>query len=144
MAYVRIWLHCVWGTKSKKPFLVQARKNEIINHIRINAVKNGIYIDLLNGYSEHLHCLLQLPPDKSLAKVIRLIKSESSRWINRNLGMKYRFEWADEYFSMSVSESGVDYVRQYIKNQDTHHKKETWEDEYEKLVGIYGFEENSG
>lgn len=142
MPYVKIWLHCVWGTKRRKPFLIPAKKMEIINHIRLNAIKHGIYIDFLNGYSEHLHCLLQLPPDKSLSQVMQLIKGESSRWINQNLRLKYRFEWADEYFSMSVSESGISNVRQYIKNQEKHHRKETWEAEYEKLVDIYGFEEH--
>ena len=139
MSYVKNWLHCVWGTKSKMPFLTKEIKQTILDHIKENASDKGIYIDILNGHSQHLHCLLSLSPDHSLSKVMQLIKGESSFWINRNRITKYKFEWAVDYFAVSVSESHVPKVREYIGNQEEHHRKKTWEEECNQFLTEYGF-----
>ena len=140
MPYVKNWLHCVWATKNRTPFLMGEMKYEIINHIRINAKEKGIYIDFLNGHSEHLHCLLSLNPDQSLSKVMQLIIGEASFWINKNALTKHKFEWAEEYFGISVSESHLPKVREYIRNQEEHHKVKTWEEEYTEFISKYGFD----
>jgi putative transposase len=139
MPYVKNWLHCVWGTKNRAKFLLGDTKFDVINHIRANAKVKGIYIDFLNGYNEHLHCLLSLNHDQSLSKVMQLIKGESSFWINKNSLIRYKFEWAEEYFGISISESHLPNVREYIKNQEQHHKIKTWEEEYDELIEKYGF-----
>jgi REP element-mobilizing transposase RayT len=144
MAFVKNWLHCVWGTKNRHPYLIGNIKDETINHILYNAKLKNIYIDTINGYKEHVHCLLSLNPDKSLADVIQLIKGESSYWINKKKITRFKFEWAVEYFGVSVSESQLNNVRHYIKNQEEHHRKETWEDEYNKLIIEYGFDRFPG
>jgi putative transposase len=144
MSYVKNWLHCVWGTKNRIPFLTGETKQRILNHIKANASDKGIYIDILNGHSEHLHCLLFLKPDQSLAGVMQLIKGESSFWINRNRLTKLKFEWAVEYFAISVSESHVPRVRAYIKNQEEHHRVKTWEEENKKFLSDNGFDNNQG
>ena len=75
---------------------------------------------------------------------MQLIKGESSFWINRNdiivptLGGK-KFEWQDEYFAVSVSESLIDKVRDYIKNQEKHHQKKSFTDEYKEFIEKYNF-----
>jgi REP element-mobilizing transposase RayT len=144
MAYVKNWLHCVWGTKDRIPYLSEEIINEVINHILKNAESKKIYIDSLNGYREHLHCLLSLNPDNSLSNVIQLIKGESSFWINKQKLIKYKFEWAVEYFGISVNESQLKNVRNYIRNQKEHHKKESWEEEYNKLIKEYAFDRFPG
>lgn len=72
MSYVRNWLHCVWGTKAKVPLLTASNKSEILNHIQENAKSKGIFIKVINGNKDHIHCLLSLNPDQSLSKVIQL------------------------------------------------------------------------
>jgi putative transposase len=144
MPYVKNWLHCVWGTKNRAKFLLGDTKFDVINHIRENARVKGIYIDFLNGYTEHLHCLLSLNHDQSLSKVMQLIKGESSFWINKNSLIRYKFEWAEEYFGISISESHLPNVRGYIKNQEQHHKIKTWEEEYDELIDKYGFNKFQG
>jgi putative transposase len=139
MAYVKIWLHCVWGTKNRTPFLTKKILSDLIDHIRTNAEEKGIYIDTLNGHREHIHCIISLSPDQTLAKVIQLIKGESSFWLNKNKLTRYRFEWAVEYYGVSVSESELNKVRIYIKNQDVHHSQSTWEDECNEMMITYGF-----
>ena len=140
MPYVKNWLHCVWGTKNRVPFLTGEMKYEVINHIRANAREKGIYVDFLNGHSEHLHCLLSLNPDQSLSKVMQLIKGEASFWINKNTLTRHKFEWSEEYFGVSVSESHLPKVREYIRNQEEHHKIKTWEEEYKEFISQYGFD----
>jgi len=125
MSYVKIWIHCVWGTKNRIPFLSEKVRSGLITHIRANAKEKGIYIDSLNGGNEHLHCLISLDPDQSLSKVMQLIKGESSFWINKNKLTRFRFEWAVEYFGVSVGESQLHKVRDYIRNQEEHHRTKT-------------------
>lgn len=70
---------------------------------------------------------------------MQLIKGESSFWINKNKFTEPKFEWADEYFAVSVSESIVDKVRKYIDGQEEHHKKLTFAQEYYEFIKTYNF-----
>jgi REP element-mobilizing transposase RayT len=134
----------VWGTKDRVKFISGALKYEIIEHIKSNAKQKNIYIDHINGHQEHMHCLISLHPDQTLAKVMQLIKGESSYWINKNTLTKIKFEWADEYYGGSISPSHLKYVRSYIRNQEEHHKTKTWEEEYQEFIKEYGEEQNDG
>ena len=69
-----------------------------------------------------------------------LIKGESSFWINKQKLIKTSFEWQDEYIALSVSYSAVDKVRSYILNQEQHHKKQTFTEEYEEFLNVHHFE----
>ena len=69
-----------------------------------------------------------------------LLKGESSYWINRNNIFLKKFEWQDEYFAVSVSESAITRVREYIKNQENHHKKKSFNDEYQEFISKYKFD----
>ena len=139
MAFVRVWLHAVWGTKSRHPYLVNDIKQKVINHIKENAKQKDIFIDSIDGYHEHLHCLFGLNAEMSISKAMQLIKGESAFWINKEKITVGKFEWADEYFAVSVSESQIHKVREYILNQDEHHKKTTFTQEYESFIKTYQF-----
>ena len=76
--------------------------------------------------------------------MLQLIKGESSFWINKNNVTKTKFEWSDEYFAVSISETHINKVRDYIKNQEEHHRKKTWKEEYEEFMNKYGFEKIKG
>jgi putative transposase len=140
MAFVKIMIHAVWGTKNREPFLTKELLTLVIDHIRQNAKTKEIYIDRLNGHTDHMHCLMGLNADMSIAKAIQLIKGESAFWINKHKLTKSKFEWADEYFAVSVSESMLDKVRAYIDGQEEHHKKKTFQQEYEEFIKTYNFE----
>jgi len=140
MAYVKIWIHAVWGTKNRFPYLSGDIRKQVIDHIRENAKKKGIFIDSINGYTEHLHCLMALNADMSMAKAMQLIKGESAFWINKNQMTKEKFEWAVEYYATSVSDSARNKVRDYIRNQEAHHGKSSFQEEYEQFIKEYNFE----
>ena len=140
MPFVKIYIHFVWSTKNRIQTLntPELRKN-VWQHIRENAVKKDIFIDFVNGHSEHCHCLVSLGVDQTISKVMQLIKGESAFWFNKQELVKQKLEWQDEYFALSVSESQIDTVRNYIKNQEEHHKHKTFQQEYEEFITKYGF-----
>jgi putative transposase len=121
MPFVKIMIHAVWGTKSRQPLMTHKIRAAIIDHINKNAKQKGIFIDRLNGHTDHLHCLFALNADMSIAKAMNLLKGESSYWINKQSLTSSKFEWADEYYAVSVSESALNRVRTYIDNQEAHH-----------------------
>ncbi|MBI3004444.1 MAG: IS200/IS605 family transposase [Ignavibacteriales bacterium] len=139
MSYVRVWIHSVWGTKNREPFLSKEIRPKVIDHIRENAKKKQIYIDKLNGYTDHLHCLFGLNADTAISKTLQLIKGESAFWVNKERVTPMRFEWADEYYAVSVSEADLDSVRSYIDNQEQHHRKGTFAEEVSELLKSYKF-----
>ncbi len=140
MPWVKVWLHFVWSTKERFPYLTDEIRNKVFDHIRQNAREKGIHIDFINGYLEHVHCLISLGTDQTIVKLMQLIKGESSFWINKNKLTKARFEWQDEYFVVSVNEATLPKVRKYIANQEEHHKKVSFDDEFENFLLRAGFQ----
>ena len=140
MPYVRIWIHLIFSTKNRGKLISKALKPKLINHIRENALQKEIHIDFINCVSDHCHLLISLGASQSISDVARLIKGESSNWVNKNKLSKFHFAWQEEYIAVSVSESQVDRVRNYIKNQEEHHRVKTFREEYELFLKKYGFE----
>lgn len=141
MPFIKIYIHLVWSTKNREPYLNTKEKRQMVwHHIRENAREKGIFIDFINGYSDHCHCLLSLGIDQTIQKIIQLIKGESSFWINKQKITEGKFEWQDDYFAVSISESMVEKVRDYIRNQEEHHKTKTFAQEYEEFMLKYGFD----
>ncbi|MFH1904940.1 MAG: transposase [bacterium] len=96
-------------------------------------------MDKINGYFDHVHCLLALNAEMSISKTIQLIKGEASFWANNVKLVRPKLEWADEYFAVSVSESMLEKVRNYIRNQEKHHKKVSFTEEYNQFISKYKF-----
>jgi putative transposase len=134
MSHIKIWVHCVWTTKDRVPYLSDQIRNEVIYHIRENADLKGIYIDHINGSLEHLHALISLGGTQNIADIMHKLKGESSYWINKNKLTRFRFEWQDDYYSVSVGASQVAYLRTYIRNQVEHHRKVTLDEELERII----------
>lgn len=133
MSFVKVMIHAVWRTKSGKDLITMDFRPTLLKHIRLNAKAKGIYIDTINARPDHIHCLFALNADMTLAKAMSLIKGESSHWVNQNKLLPYRFEWGAEYYTVSVSESQLGKVRNYIKNQDIHHSKMSYDEEQQLL-----------
>jgi putative transposase len=140
MSYIKVYVHYVWSTKDRYPFLNESIRNQLFEHIRENARKKKIYIDFINGYSDHIHILVSLNDNLSIGMIAQLIKGESSHWINLMQLTDGKFEWQDEYLAIGVGDDKLDIVRNYIAKQPEHHKKITFADEYNKFIERYGFE----
>ncbi len=103
------------------------------------SVKKGIYIDTLNCVEDHIHVLISLGIEQPVSKVMNLLKGESSHWVNQQNIIRDKFEWQDEYIGLSVSNSAVDRVREYIANQEQHHATKTFAQEYQEFLAAHGF-----
>jgi REP element-mobilizing transposase RayT len=140
MPFIRVWIHFVWATKNRQPLLTDEIRPALFDHITQNAITKNIFLDRVNGYIDHVHCLISLGSDQTIEKVAQLIKGESSFWLNNKSGLNIsKFEWQDEYFAVSVSESSIGAIRAYIDNQENHHKKKTFTEEYQEFIRNYNF-----
>ena len=138
MPFLKIWIHLVWATKKRLPLLTKENRQLLFAHIKENGIEKGIHIDYVNGHIDHVHVLLSLNAVQTIANIEQLIKGESSFWANKNNLFEQKISWQDEYFAVSVSDSAVNKVREYIKNQEAHHQKKTFQQEYDAFMEEYG------
>ena len=140
MSFVKIYVHAVWGTKRREPLLEKPHRYEIFEHIRENAQKKEIFIDHINGFTDHVHVLISLGKTQNIAECVQLLKGECSFWVNnKSKLLSCKLNWSDDYYAVSVGASQVEAVRRYIRNQELHHAKKTFAQECEEFLKIYGF-----
>ncbi len=140
MSWVRVYMHMVFSTKNREAFLNSKElRKQVFQHIKKNAEEKGIWLDCVNGYQDHAHCLISLGREQTISKVAQLIKGESSFWINHNKLTENKFVWQDDYWVVGVSESHLESVRKYIHNQEEHHSKKSFATEVDEFMKKYGW-----
>lgn len=140
MSWVRVYIHIVFATKNRTPFLNSAElRKKVFQHIKKNAEEKEIWLDCVNGFQDHAHCLISLGREQTISKIAQLIKGESSFWINQNKLTSEKFLWQDDYWAVGVSESHIEAVRNYIHRQETHHTKQTFTEEISGFTEKYGW-----
>ena len=139
MSYVKIWIHAVWTVKNRQPIIDQKNRNILFNHIHQNALEKDILMEQVGGFHNHVHCLFRLKNNQIVEKVMQLIKGESSFWFNKNNLSHLKLKWQKEYFAVSVSESQIEIIKNYILNQEEHHKTKSWDEEYREFIQKYRF-----
>src|SRR5882672_11418473 len=119
MSYTNLLYHIVYATKERAPLITSALRPKLLQYLG-GTVRglDGIPIEI-NGISDHVHLLVRLRPTISVSEFLSKLKSSSSAWAKRQtLG---RFAWQARYGAFTVSESQVEHVRRYIRNQEKHH-----------------------
>ena len=101
-----------------------------------NAKLKNIFMVAINCQPDHLHCLISLGKSQSINEIVKLIKGESSRWINKEMLINKRFAWQREYFAISVSEPHVEKVKNYIWNQEVHHRMKSFQQEHDAFMNV--------
>jgi putative transposase len=124
----------VWTTNKRIPYLRDVIRDKVISHIRDNAKLKGIYIDHINGHDEHLHALISLGGRQNISEIMQKIKGESSFWINKNKLTRLKFEWQDDFYSVSIGMPQLDSLRKYIRNQTQHHQEVTFQKELDSII----------
>ena len=138
---IKIWVHGVFGIKDRTSLIDISFENELYNHIKEKLEKElDCKVRIINGTEDHIHILFLLSPNFSVRDIFRIVKGESSHRINKSNFMKNRFAWQIGYGALSVSESIVKNVEQYIRNQKEHHKKRSYADEIDLLIKKYGLQ----
>ena len=139
-SYSRCWVHLTWATLRREPILPKSAGVEVSGFLTDYAKGKGIYMAINYVNPEHTHALIDLPTSYSVEDVTKLLKGASSHWINKNRVIGSRFRWGRGYGAFSVSHSQLDTVARYIADQEQHHRKRTFIDEYAKLMKAHGLE----
>jgi len=137
-SYCNLLYHMVFSTKYREPLITEEIRERIYAYLG-GAIKGekGIPI-LINGMEDHVHILAALHQDSSVSAVLRNIKSNSSKWLHRDLKGHENFWWQSGYGAFTVSANQKDIVYNYIANQAEHHKKMTFKEEFVALLEKHG------
>jgi REP element-mobilizing transposase RayT len=134
----RIVLHCVFGTKDRRPFLVERVSEKLNPYLASIARNHDMHLLRAGGMPDHRHLLLQLRPATSAAEAMRVMKAYSSRWLRETYAELSTFAWQRGYAAFAVSRSAEPKARRYIDAQAEHHQKMTFEEELVALLKRHG------
>lgn len=138
MSYTNVYIHYVWATYKRKPLLQEPYRHQLFDHMYQNALRKDIYLDRMNGFTDHIHCLIWLKPAQTMDGIAQLLKGESAYWFNNHAGFReQKLQWQEGYFAASVSLSMLEKVRAYIDNQELNHQRRTFAEEYEEWKKLY-------
>lgn len=140
----KIWIHAIFATKDRRPLIHPRARAKIHALIRKELVATGCWVELINGTDDHVHALFLLNPKVAVTDVQKQVKGASSHEVNASEWIPEKFAWQTGYAAFSVSESHVAKVREYIRNQEEHHRTLTFAEEYERFLKHYGLLESSG
>jgi putative transposase len=134
MSYTNLKYHIVFSTKHRRPFLQPGLRPKLTEYI------GGIVRDLkgslleANGMEDHLHLAAMVHPTCAISTFLREIKGGSSQWVHQTFPDLRDFDWQDDYSAFSVSQSVLPAVLQYIRDQQEHHRKMSFEEELIALL----------
>lgn len=137
-SFNKIWIHAIWSTKNRAELIDFSFEKVVYDIIYQELVDLGCPVRIINGMPDHVHTLFLLNPQKSISDVIKVIKGSSSHLINGSDLMLEKFAWQTGYAAYSVSESQLEKVFHYIKNQKAHHLKQSSQDEFDEFVKLNG------
>jgi len=128
--YTQLYIQLVFAVKNRQAMLNKEIRPQIFKYISGIISNFGHKSIIVNGVSNHIHILIGLNPNKTISETVHEIKRSSSIYINKNKILKYKFAWQEGYGAFSYSKSQLDNIYNYILNQESHHKKTSFRDEY--------------
>ena len=135
--YAQNVLHVVFSTKDRRKLIPKDFQPRMWSYAAGICKHHGIHVHAVGGAEDHIHLLIQVPPSLPVAKAVLAIKSNFSRWANEQ---GRRFAWREGYAAFSVSASLVPAVARYIQDQESHHRKRTFDEEWIALLKKHGVE----
>ena len=140
MSYVTSYFHCVFSTKDRRPFITTDLQERLWPFLGGIARENKMRALSIGGVADHVHMLLSLPATVPIAKAMQLIKGGSSKWVHETFADQHLFSWQVKYGAFSVSVSQLDKIVDYIENQEEHHRKVTFQEEFIALLKKHNIE----
>jgi putative transposase len=138
--YTQIHLHLIFAVKYRTGVVQNTWKEELYKYITGIVQQNKHKLILINGMPDDIHLLVGFRPNQSIADLLQDIKANSSKWINEKGFVKGRFEWQEGYGAFSYGKSQIKDVIKYIENQEEHHKKKTFREEYITFLDAFEVE----
>jgi REP element-mobilizing transposase RayT len=128
--YTQVYIHLVFSVKNRDPLISNNFRDNLHKYITGIIKKRDCKLLSINSMPDHIHILFSLTPEKSISNLVREIKVFSAKYINENKFCKFKFNWQEGYGAFSYSGSQVEKVKSYIENQEIHHSKLTFNEEY--------------
>ena len=140
MSYVSAHFHCVFSTKERRPFITPELRDRLWPFLGGIARQNHMKAIEIGGMPDHVHLLISLPSTMAISKAMQLIKGGSSKWVHETFPNQRTFSWQQEYGAFSVSVSQMDKTIAYIRGQEAHHRKFTFQEEFLRLLKKHALE----
>lgn len=135
--YTQLYVHLIFAVKGRTNLISPKWKENLYKYISGIISNKNQKLMIINGVPDHVHLLLGLKPDCTLSDLVRDIKANSSRWINEQGYVGGKFEWQSGFGAFSIGQSGVEGTVRYIINQEKHHQKKSFKEEYLELLKAY-------
>ena len=132
--YTQIHIHIVFAVQNRSNLIGNDWKEELYKYISGIIKNNNHKVLVINGMPDHIHILIGLRPAQSLSELVKQIKQDSTKWINERGFINDRFSWQSGFGAFSYSKSQIPRVINYIKNQEEHHKTNTFKEEYKQML----------
>jgi Transposase and inactivated derivatives len=140
--YTQIHLQFVFAVRNRNALIHRSWKDELYQYITGIVQKNNHKLIVINGMPDHIHMLIGMRPAQSVSDLLQDIKASSTNWINEKRFSNYKFQWQDGYGAFSYSKSQIPAVVNYILNQEEHHRKKTFMEEYREILEKLGIDFN--
>ena len=140
--YTQIHLHVVFAVKFRAALISRMWKQRLLSYITAVLQNHGHKMICVNTMPDHIHMLFGLSTTQTIADIIRTVKSESSEWVNANKFCRSKFRWQEGYAAFDCCKSHISAVATYIENQEEHHKKTTFLEEYVSMLNKFEVDYN--
>ena len=138
--YTQIHIHAVFAVQNRISLIQKEWQDELYKYITGIITNNGHKLLQIGGMSDHVHVLFGMRPTQSLSELMQDIKGSSSLWINQKRFVRGKFSWQEGYGAFSYGKSQINTVVKYIQEQEKHHKKRNFAEEYLELLKLFGVE----
>lgn len=138
--YHQIYLQFVFAVKYRNAVISKKWSDKLFGVIGNLINETNCKTIIVNGVEDHVHCFVGLKPVVAVSELMKTVKAKSSKYINDNNLTIERFEWQEGYGVFSYSQSQIDKVYKYIQNQEAHHKKQSFKDEYLEFLKKFKIE----
>lgn len=138
--FSQIYIHIVFSVKGRQNLIQTKWKDELHKYICgiVNGKEQKVYA--IGGVADHIHILISIKPNVAISDLVRDIKANSSKWINEKRFLIGKFQWQEGFGAFSYAQSQLDTVIAYINNQEQHHKKKTFKEEYTEMLQKYNID----
>jgi putative transposase len=125
MTFWRLYYHLTWSTKDRAPLIIPDIEPRLFAYLVRKAAEMEVYVYAVNGWNDHIHLLIAVPPKLALAEVVKELKGSSSHDINHELKLGYPFAWQRGYGALSLGEKQRPVAEAYIRDQKVHHQQQS-------------------
>jgi REP element-mobilizing transposase RayT len=140
--FTQIHIHTVFAVQNRMSLINKDWQERLYQYIIAIVQKHGHKVLSIGGMADHVHILFGFRPSQSLSALMQEVKRDSSEWINQNKLALGRFSWQEGYGAFSYGKSQISEVVNYVENQESHHTKQSFIDEYRQFLDKFGIEYN--